>query len=212
MEKEKIAESMRWRCAIKKFDPSKKISKADFDDILESLRLAPSSFGLQPWKFIVIGDKKIREELRKSAWDQAQITDAEYLIVLCARTDLDEDYVEKFIRRVSNIRGTTLESLENYKKMLLNPIKNLSKEQLIEWSKKQVYIALGVLLTVAAEKNIDACPMEGFDSKKFDEILKLSEKGLTATVLCPIGYRSSEDKYSNEKKVRFEQKEVFDFI
>jgi len=211
METGKISDAMNWRCAIKKFDNKKKISKEDFEDIIESLRLAPSSFGLQPWKFIVIKDKKIREELRKNSWDQAQITDAEYLIVLCARTDLDEDYVERFIQSVADTRGTNTESLENYKKMLLNPIKNLSKEELIEWSKKQVYIALGVLLTTTAEKKIDSCPMEGFDKKKFDEILKLNEKNLTATVLCPIGYRSNEDKYADQKKFRFEKEEIFEF-
>ena len=212
MATQKISEAMNWRSAIKSFDQSKKISQADLDDIFESVRLSPSSYGLQPWKFVVVTDKNIREQLKAAAWNQPQISDAEYLIVLCTRTDLDENYINNFIQTTAKTRNMPVESLNGYKDMLLNPIKNMSKEDLLTWSKKQVYIALGVLLATTAEKRIDSCPMEGFDSTKFDEILKLKEQNLTSTVLCPIGYRSKDDKYSNMKKVRFDKKDVFNFV
>jgi len=200
-----VIKALNWRYATKKFDPSKKVSDEDLNELLEVLRLAPSSWGLQPWKFIVVTNPELRKKLREHAWGQPQVTDASHLIVLAARTDLDEKYVKEYVKEISKQRGVSLESVKGYEDMMTDFVKGTSKEELIHWAKKQVYLALGMLLEAAALKHIDACPMEGFDAQKFDEVLEL--KNLTAAVLCTIGYRSPDDPASKLEKVRF--KDVF---
>jgi nitroreductase len=204
-----MSDHLQWRYATKKFDPSKRISKKDISDILEALRFAPSSFGLQPWKFLIVKNEALRKELRPHAWNQSQITDASHLIVLCTLKILDENYVRDFLKRIAQVRGVTLESLSTYGQMILKFIKNTTSESLSHWMTLQVYLALGMFLAECARKKIDACPMEGFDPKKFDEILDLEKQGLHSVVLCPIGYRSDDDQYAEMKKVRFERDEIF---
>lgn len=204
-------QSLQWRYATKKFDSKKEISKETLDELLEVLRLSPSSFGLQPWKFIVVKDAALREELRKSAWDQPQITDASHLIVLCAKTSLDEGYIKEFIARTAKANGISVESLKDYQDMMLGFVKNQTPEQTAVWMSRQVYIALGLLLGECAARKIDACPMEGFDPQKFDELLKLKSQGLHATVLCAVGYRAVDDAYASHVKVRFTESEVVVF-
>jgi nitroreductase len=198
-----------WRYATKQFDPTKHISSSDLLELQESLRLSASSFGLQPWKFITVTDKKLRTQLVQHAWNQSQVTDASHLIVLCARTDIDASYIKSFIAFTAKERKIPAESLAQYEQMMLGFAKNMSKEAMVAWAKNQVYIALGTLMTVAAYKRIDTCPMEGFDAKKFDEILGLEKEHLTSVVLCPVGYRHANDKYANLAKVRFAPKDVF---
>lgn len=199
---------LNWRYATKKFDPAKTISEKNLKEILDALRLSPSSFGLQPWKFLVIKDKALRQELRKYAWDQPQVTDASHLIVLCVKTGMDAEYIKDFIRRTASARGTPVEALAGYQDMMLGFLKSMKPEDTANWMKHQVYIALGVLLGECAHRQIDACPMEGFDPQKFDEVLKLKELGLHATVLCTVGYRAADDHYAKLAKVRFAEDEV----
>lgn len=203
-----ILNDLQWRYATKKFDPKKKISEQDLHELLETLRLSASSFGLQPWKFIVITDAKLRKELQQHAWNQAQILDASHLLILCARTDVDEEYVRKYVQTLATARNLHVDTLKQYQDMMLGFVAHKDKAALIEWAKLQVYLALGSLLTVCAQKRIDACPMEGFDATAFDNILGLEKMHLTTTVLCPIGYRSVDDKYAIAVKVRFPLDEV----
>jgi nitroreductase len=200
---------LNWRYATKKFDTTKKISKQDLAELLEVLRLSPSSYGLQPWKFIVVHNPELRKKLRSHAWDQAQITDADTLIVFCARQTMDENYVKNFVGSIAKTRGVAKESLSGYEQMMLGALKSKSPEGVFQWMKNQVYIALGFLLSECAQHKIDACPMEGFDHKKFDEILGLSQEGLESVVLCAVGYRAADDHYADLKKVRFDKNEVF---
>ncbi|MDO8553695.1 MAG: NAD(P)H-dependent oxidoreductase [Candidatus Micrarchaeota archaeon] len=202
-----VIEDMNWRYAVKVFDSAKKVPQKDLDELLEVLRLSPSSFGLQPWKFLLITDSKIRAELRKNSWDQPKVTDASQLIVLCARTDMNEAYVHKFVKSIAETRGIPVDALKDYQGMMLGSVTGRSQEDLLNWSKKQVYISLGTLLTACAVKRIDACPMEGFDATAYDKILGLAQKGLTATVVCAVGYRGA-DEAAKDKKVRFPKSEV----
>ncbi len=204
-----MSDSLNWRYATKKFDPTKKLNKSQLDSLMEALRLSPSSFGLQPWKFVVVENPSLRQELRKHAWNQDQITDAAVLIVLCAKTKVDAVYIKKFIATIAKTTQAPLESLVGYEKTMLGAMGAKTPEVISEWSKRQVYIALGMLLSACAQAGIDACPMEGFDPKKFDELLGLSQEGIESVVLCAVGYRSQDDHYANSKKVRFERKEVF---
>ncbi len=204
----KLISALTWRYATKKFDPAKKISTVDFQELLDVARLAPSSYGLQPWKFVVIKNPETRKAIQPAAYGQPQITDASHLIVLSARTDVDAAFVKKYIASIAETRNVPIDKLKGFEDMMLTDISGRSKEQIIEWNKKQVYIALGMLLEAAALKGIDACPMEGFDPKKFDEMLNLRAQNTTATVLCALGYRATDDPAATQAKVRFATKEV----
>lgn len=198
-----LLSDLRWRAAVKKFDPHKRVSEADLAELLEALRLSPSSFGIQPWKFVVVTDPALRTKLRAVSWDQAQVTDASHLLVLCARTDVDEHLITSYADDIARTRGVPREAVDGYADMMKGFRKGLSAEQTLEWSKKQVYLALGTLLAAAARKRIDACPMEGFDHAQYDAILGLKEHNLAATVIVAIGHRAADDDYSKMAKVRF---------
>lgn len=204
-----LIEKLNWRYATKKFDHTKKLSTEQLSDLLAAVRLAPASAGLQSYKVIVVEDPKIREQLRAAAHGQAQITDASQLIVLASETNLDETYVKNFIDFVAEKRQIGRENLAGYEQMLVGNVNRLSEDQRLVWSNKQTYIALGVLLTAAAEMGIDACPMEGFNPAQFDEILGLKEKGLTTAVIAAVGFRAEDDSYSKLVKVRKPEEELF---
>jgi len=203
-----ILKSLEWRYATKMFDSTKKIPEKDVEELLEVLRLAPSSFGLQPWKFLVINNPQIRQKLREASWGQPQVTDASHFIVLCARTDVDEKFVKHFVEVMAKTRKVPVESLKSYQDMMIGSMSAKTEQVRIDWSKKQVYLALGMLLEAAALKGIDAAPMEGFDPQKYDEILNLKQEHTTATVLCALGYRAEDDATAKLAKVRFPKEEV----
>lgn len=203
-----ITEALNWRYATKKFDPAKKVSEADVNELLEAARLAPSSYGLQPWTFVIVTNPELRKKLREHAWNQPQITDASHLIVLATRTDLDENYIKKYVKKIAEVRKVPVDSLKSYEDMMAGDIAKRPQEERINWGKRQTYIALGFLLFAAVQKRIDACPMEGFDAEKFDEVLGLKKMNLTATVLCAVGYRASDDVHSQHAKVRFSKSDV----
>jgi nitroreductase len=207
-----IIESLNWRYATKKFDSSKKISEKDLDIITESLRLTASSFGLQPWKFIVISNQDVKNSLLQHSWGQKQVTDCSHHIVFCHPTFFNDKNVDAFLKDTAQTRGQDPEELEGYAKVMKGFLSHKDDIQKRIWMKDQVYIALGGLLTTCALMNIDACPMEGINQEKYDEVLGLSEKGLMSTVACPIGYRDNSDKYAAAAKVRFEKSEVIEII
>lgn len=163
--------SLNWRYATKKFDSTKKLSDEQLEKVTESLRLSASSYGLQPWKFVIVKNPETREKLKSVAWNQSQITDASHLFVLCIRKDINASYVDYFIKSVSETRGITEESLKGYSDMMKGTIAPLTSEQVNVWSSRQLYISLGTALASAAFYEIDACPMEGFDPEKYNEIL-----------------------------------------
>lgn len=179
------------------------------EELLHAVHLSPSSAGVQSYKILVIEDTATREKLQQAAYGQAQIADASQLIVFAAETNLDSQYVKNFIDHVAKSRGIDRVSLEGYEQMINGNVSGMNEEQRINWAKKQSYIALGVLLTSAAELGIDACPMEGFSAPQFDEILGLKEKGLTTAVIAAIGFRAEDDAYSKLNKVRKPEEEMF---
>jgi nitroreductase len=212
MTKIDVLERLKWRYATKVFDSEKRISAELWDQVEESLVLTPSSFGLQPWKFLVITDQSVKEKLREHSWNQAQVTDCSHLVVLTALKNLDEEDVARFITDTHAKRGGELASLDPYKGMMNGFLAGMSEEQKHAWASNQVYIALGQLMTTAAMLEIDACPMEGLSPAKYDEILGL-ENGRYATVLaCPMGYRSDDDKYESLVKVRYEKEDIIEHI
>ena len=206
-----IIESLQWRYACKKFDPTKKVSTEDLNTILDGVVLTASSYGMQPWEFLVVTNDKVRSDLVKASYNQAQVKDASHLIVLCVRKEIDEKLVDSYIEDISKKRNLDLDSLEGFKKMLMTLTLKEDKQK-AAWAKNQVYIALGNLLNICSTLRIDSCPMEGISPKKYGEILGLNELGLKAVLACPIGYRSSDDDYADVSKVRFDKKELIKFI
>ncbi len=207
-----LLDALNWRYATKKFDSTKKLSQEDLDELLEALRLSASSFGLAPWKFLVVTDPALRAKMQPAAWNQSQITEASHLIVLCAKTDIDAAYIKKFIEYTAKVRGLDPTMLAGYEEMMEKSTSSMPEDVKKNWMQKQVYIALGTLLTAAAFKKIDATPMEGFDKAQFDDMLGLKAKGLTSVVLCPLGYRAADDQLATQKKVRFPKEQVIETL
>lgn len=212
---ENLIKALEWRYATKKFDITKKLSQADLDILFDVLRLAPSSFGLQPWKFIHVKSSEIREQLQVHSRWQPQITEASDLIVIATKTNLQASDVEEYGESMMQTRktnepiseGDMAKALE-YKAMMINTISSRTQEQLKGRNQKQAYIAMWFLLSACAQMWIDSCPMEWFDPEKYNEILWLNDLWFTATVVIPVGYRSSEDKYSDLAKVRYAKEKL----
>jgi nitroreductase / dihydropteridine reductase len=204
----KSIEYLNWRYATKKFDPTKKVSEQELNELLEVARFSPSSFGLQPWKFLVLTDPQTRNKIKPLAWNQPQITDSSFLVIFCSLASIDERFVKKFVKSISTVRGIPVASLAEYEKMMVDFVKGHDQAWLSNWMKRQVYIALGMLLSECARREIDACPMEGFDPAKIDEALGLAKENLNSVVMCAVGYRAPSDEFATFKKVRFEPSEV----
>ncbi|MBC75483.1 MAG: NAD(P)H-dependent oxidoreductase [Halobacteriovoraceae bacterium] len=207
-----IIEDLKWRYACKKFDPEKKLSEEQVDALLESLRLTASSYGLQPWKFILVKNEKLREELVAASYGQQQVKDASHLIVMCEKEEIDEAHVDAYMKDICETRGVEADSLAGFKKMLIKMIVQQPAEKRLVWAKNQIYIALGTLLTVCANLKIDSCPMEGFKPNEVDKILGLHEKDLRSVLLCPVGFRADDDVYTEKLKVRFKKDEVVEIL
>jgi len=209
-----ILEALQWRYATKVFDPAKKIPEDTWAALEQSMVLTPSSYGLQPWKFIVVTDPAVRERLVPHAWNQRQVADASHLVVMAVRTSYKEADVDSNVMRIAEVRGGTPDSLLGFKNMIMRTLVDAghSDKDLMHWAKCQSYIALGQLMTCAALLGLDASPMEGFMPAKFDEVLGLSDRGLTTAVLCAVGYRSEQDRYAQLPKVRFSADAVIEHV
>lgn len=203
-----INEALNFRYATKKFDVNKKLTDETLNEILEAGRLSPSSLGIQPWKFILVENKELRAKLREVGYNQAQITDASHIIVLTYKNSLDETYIDTYLKYTADLRGITTDDLKGYKDMLMGSITSRTPEEIKIWNSRQVYIPLGVMLTASALLLVDTCPMEGFDNKKFDEILGLNEIGYSSTAILALGYRADDDTTAYYKKSRFGAEEI----
>jgi nitroreductase len=207
-----VLKQLQWRYATKKFDSTRKISAEDWKTLEQALVLAPSSCGLQPWKFIVVTDPEVRQKLLPASWGQRQVVDASHLVVFLGKNLVDGPDIDALMKRTAQVRGVPAESLEPFRQMVIGTVKALTPEENERWNARQVYIALGQFMAAAAMLGIDTCPMEGFEHPKYDEILGLKHTGYHSLVLCPAGYRSAEDKYAGLAKVRFEAKDVIQHI
>lgn len=205
-------EDLNWRYATKKFDTSKKVSEEDLEELLEAIQLSASSYGLQPYQILVIKNPELRIKLKAASFNQSQITDASHLLVFANLAEIDKVYVDSYLDNIAETRITKRKDLAGFEEMLDNTVLKFSPEEKNQWAVNQTYIALGNLLSAAANFKIDSCPMEGFEADKFDEILGLKEKGLTTAVVATIGYRSQEDQLQHAVKVRKSKKELFNIL
>ena len=201
---EQLLASLRWRYATKQFDASRKIPADTWAALEESLVLTPSSFGLQPWKFLIVETPAVRAKLLRDSWNQAQVTEASHFVVLTARTDLTTTDIDAWVSRLSEIQGRPTEALAPMKGMIVGFAETMSEEERHAWNVRQVYIALGQLMASAAVLGIDACPMEGISKTAYDRILGLEGSGYATVVACALGYRAETDKYATAPKARFE--------
>ncbi len=199
---------LKWRYATKQFDPAKKLSAEQLQFVKDVLQLSPSSTGLQPWKFVLVTDPAVQKELAAKAYNQAQLTTASLIVVLCASTEVNEKLVEKVVATSAEARHQPVASLEQYRQMMAGLVSGKNPEQLREWTSDQVYIALGMLLSACAAVGLDACPMEGFDRAGFDEILNLKNEGCTSYAICAVGFRSPADENARLPKARLAQSDI----
>ena len=205
--------ALQWRYATKVFDATKKIPADVWSALEQTLVLTPTSYGLQPYKFLIVQDAAIRAALLPHSWGQKQVVDCSHFVVFLARTEMKEADVDKLIARISQVRGVPAESIAPYRGMMVSDVVNGPRGKAAhEWAARQAYIALGNLMTAAAIIGVDACPMEGLVPAEYDKILKLEGSGYKTVVACPLGYRSATDKYASLPKVRYETADLVTVI
>ena len=202
-------ENQNWRYATKKFDATKKISTEDLNLLKEAIRLSTSSFGLQLYKVIIVENQELKDKLLPAAYGQMQITDSSHVIVFANQTVVNDSNIDAYIKNISETRGIPLEALSGFGDYMKGSVNPIPADAKAVWTAKQTYLALGNLLNAAAELKIDATPMEGFDAKKFNEILGLDALNLNAAVIATIGYRHEEDATQHYKKVRKSNEDLF---
>ena len=207
-----IIETLKWRYATKKFDANKKISTEKWNVIEDALVLSPSSYGLQPWKFVVVKSPEKRQELRVVSWNQGQVVDASHYVVFAAKKTIDENYVKNYVDKVAKVRNVDVTTLDGYKNMMIGNV--VKKPDIFPaWTERQTYIALGNVMTVAATLEIDTCAVEGIDDfAKYHEVLNLPANEWTILCGLALGYRAEDDKYASVPKVRFNKNEVIKHI
>ncbi len=203
-----MIKQLNWRYATKKFDPAKKIDDETYALLEEAIRLAPSSYGLQPWKFVVITDPAVKAKLPAISYNQPQPADCSHLVVICRVTKLDEPFLDRYVDHTEQVRSLNSEKKAAFRGMMAGFIKDTSDEDKASWMTRQCYIPLGFLLSAAAMLGVDACPMEGLDKEAYDKFLDLPAQGCTSLVMCALGYRSEDDKYAKLAKVRFPASET----
>jgi nitroreductase len=204
-----LLDALNWRCAAKKFDPAKKIPADIWAALEQALVLAPSSYGLQPWKFIIVQDPATRQKLSAVSWGQTQPVECSHYVVFTVRKNLGAGDVDRYLDRIVEVRGGTKDTLKGYRDIVLGSLEKARAGGYLDtWQSHQVYIALGQFMASAALLGVDTCPMEGIEPPKYDEILGLAAQGCTTLCACAAGHRSADDKYATAKKVRFKPADV----
>ncbi|WP_339920325.1 NAD(P)H-dependent oxidoreductase [uncultured Flavobacterium sp.] len=202
-------EHQNWRYATKKFDASKIINKEDLNTLKEAIRLSSSSYGLQPYKIILVENPELRAKIQPAAWGQSQIVEASHLIVFANETQIAEQSIDSYVKNISTTRNVPIDSLNGYSDFMKSKIVTLDKDSKNIWASKQTYLAMGNLLNAAAELKIDVTPMEGFVPEQVNEILGLEKLGLNASLIATLGYRHDEDASQHYKKVRKSNEDLF---
>tara|TARA_R110002073_G_scaffold306012_4_gene475149 strand:+ start:10343 stop:10975 length:633 start_codon:yes stop_codon:yes gene_type:complete len=200
--------NLEWRYAVKKFDEHKSLTEEQINTLKEAFNLTATSYGLQPIKLVVLQNKSLQQQLVGHSWNQQQVAQASHVLVFCVDTKLSETDVEKYFFKVKEVRNTPDEIINPFKEYLKDLIASKQHEDLFTWAKNQAYLALGNLLTVCANEQIDSCPMEGFLPEKYDEILDLTSKNLSSVLVLPVGFRANDDFMKDQKKVRKNLSEI----
>lgn len=204
-----LNDTLHWRYATKSYN-GEKVEQAKIDPILEAIRLAPSSSGLQPFKVLVISNPALKAQLKPICANQQQIAQASHLMIFAAWNAYTPERINAFFEYSNAVRSLPASVTDDYRLSLLDSFGSMSQEQHYFHASKQCYIALGFALIAAAELGVDATPMEGFDNQAVDALLKLPEQGLSSSVLLAVGYRDAEsDWLAPLEKVRRDKAQLF---
>ena len=203
-----LLEDLRWRYATKRFAEDRTVSEDDLRKLEEAVNLTATSFGLQPFRLLVVSDPALKEQLRTASYNQPQLTECSHVFVFCAMTEMPPEQIDRYVDRIAEVRDVPREQLNDYANYMKGSVAGKSVESIKAWNQRQAYLGLGTLLAAAAQLRIDSCPMEGFDAGEYDRILGLTDKGLTATVIAPVGYRSEDDATQHYAKVRVPLEEM----
>ena len=203
-----LLDDLRWRYATKRFDADRKVSDEDLHKLEEAVNLAATSFGLQPFRLLVISDPEVKEQLRTASYNQPQLTECSHVFVFSSMTTMPPEQIDRYVDRIAEVRDVPREQLNDYANYMKGSVAGKSVESIKAWNQRQAYLGLGTLLAAAAQLRIDSCPMEGIDAGEYDRILGLTDKGLTATVIAPVGYRSEDDATQHYAKVRVPLEEM----
>ena len=204
-----IIKALEWRYATKVFDSTKKLSDKQVNDLKRVVQLSASSYGLQPYKVVIINNQELKDKLKPASYGQSQISDASHLFIFCAMKGFNKKNVEDFVDLNVEITGVSKPNLKIFHDMMDMKMDSMNVDENMLWATKQAYIALGNLLTAAAAMDIDTCPIEGFIPSQYTEILGLDKMDLEPLVLASVGYRADNDKYQNITKVRKRDADLF---
>lgn len=199
--------ALNWRYAVNQFSDSQ-LSEKQIHGLIESVRLAPSAYGIQPYKLLIVKNPALRTECVASSFGQAKVAQSSHLLVFAHQKRLTSTDIDCFISNLANSQGKSVSDLALYKQQISDDLLSKTENQQAIWAAQQCYIGLGTLLFFAALNNIDACPMTGFDVAGIDRILGLAEQGLSAAILCPIGFRSPKDASAIRSKYRLSQDQL----
>ncbi len=202
-----LLSALQWRYAVKQFS-NEKISKVKLKELLNMTRLSASSYGLQPYNIIFVESSAIREQLLPYSYGQDKIANSSHLIIFAAHTQIGDVTVDKYIDKHAKVTDKPQSQLGDFSEHMKSALSNKSVTQKQEWAHQQAYIALGNFLTCAAAMKIDSCPMTGIDNAGYDKVLGLDKKGLTTSMISPIGYRHKDDKQAHSPKVRYDYDEI----
>jgi nitroreductase len=211
MQPAELLKALNWRYAVKSFDPSAGIPAGVWGALETSLVLTPSSYGIQPWKFVVITDSSLKAKLQPHAWNQKQVTECSHFVVFLVKKGVGEADVDRWIGRMAEVQGVSRDALGGYRNFMMGDFVNGPRKAVVdEWSARQVYIALGNFMTSAAALGVDTCPMEGLVPSEFDRVLNLEGTGYATVVACAAGYRSAADSRASAPKVRYEAQDLIE--
>ncbi len=202
-----VNEALNWRYAVKQFN-EEKISPENVKQLLDATRLSASAYGLQPYNIVVLEALSIRQKLLPYSYGQDKILHSSHLVVIAAHTEIGDSTVDRYISKCCEVTKKPKDEFSGYSDHMKSALSSMLKAQQQEWAHQQAYIALGNLLTCAALMQIDSCPMTGFDSAEYDRVLGFDSLGLTASVICPIGYRHESDVQAHSPKVRFDYDDI----
>ncbi len=203
----KLIEALNWRYAVRQFS-SQRIEEEKIQQLLTATRLSATSYGLQPYRLIVVNDMDVRRELLKYAMGQDKVVNCSHLVVFAAQKNIGDGMVDRYIRSVAETRGMTIDELNGLADHMKDVFANMNATQGREWAHQQAYIALGTLLTAAAILKIDSCPMGGIEAEGFDRVLGLHELDLETAVICALGVRHPNDSNASLPKVRYDHAEM----
>lgn len=206
-----LLDALNWRYAVRRFAQTR-IDEEELQELLIATRMSASSYGLQPYRLIVVESGEMRRNLLPHSMGQVKVVECSHLIVFAAQVDVGEQTVDRYIERFAEVRGVPLDKLQRMSANIKAALANKTRQQKLEWAHRQAFIALGNLLTSAAILGIDTCPMEGFEPEGYDRVLGLAERGLTTSVICAVGQRHAEDDSAHLKKVRFEHREWVEMV